>query len=196
MAEMTFIINVVINADKKIIKAFAGHFDDAHQQGCRFVRQLAGIKRSEADIVVTTNGGYPLDQNIYQAVKGMTAAEATIKEGGVIIVAAECSDGHGGQVFFDTFANASGPTQVMDDIIDRSSEETVPDQWESQILARILLRHEVIMVTGTQRDMVEAMHMHYAESMEEAMDIAINLVEKPDYQVTVIPDGVSIIVLP
>ena len=59
--------------------------------------RLAGVKRAEADIVVTTNGGYPLDQNIYQAVKGMTAAEATVKKGGVIIIAAECSDGTRGK---------------------------------------------------------------------------------------------------
>ncbi len=195
-ANLAFIINVVIDADKKIIKAFAGHREDAHEAGCEFVRGLAGVKRMEADIAVTTNGGYPLDQNISQAVKGMTAAEATVKEGGVIIIAAECSDGHGGKVFFETFEQAAGPRQVMDGIINRSSGETVPDQWESQILARILLRHEVIMVTGAPRDMVEAMHMRYAGSMEEAMDMAKGLVNKADYQVTVIPDGVSVIVVP
>lgn len=196
VAKLAFIINVVIDADKKIIKAFAGHREDAHDEGCEFVRQLAGVKRAEADIIVTTNGGYPLDQNIYQAVKGMTAAEATAKEGGVIIIAAACSDGHGGKVFFETFEQASGPQEVMDGIIRRTSEETVPDQWESQILARILLRHPVIMVTGASREIVESMHMRYADSMEEALDIARGLVNKPDYQVTVIPDGVSVIVVP
>lgn len=196
VANLAFIINVVIDADKKIIKAFAGHREDAHYEGCEFVRRLAGVKRAEADIAVTTNGGYPLDQNIYQAVKGMTAAEATLREGGVIIIAAECSDGHGGKVFFETFDQASGPREVMDGIIHRASGETVPDQWESQILARILLRHPVIMVTNALREMVEAMHMRYADSMEEAMDIAQGLVNKADYQVTVIPDGVSVIVIP
>jgi len=196
VANMAFIINVVIDSDKKIIKAFAGHREDAHYEGCAFVRELAGVSRAEADIAVTTNGGYPLDQNIYQAVKGMTAAEATVKEGGVIIIAAECSDGHGGQVFFETFDQASGPKEVMDGIIHKTRDETVADQWESQILARILLRHPVIMVTGAPREMVEAMHMRYADSLEEAMDIAKSLVNKPDYQVTVIPDGVSVIVVP
>ena len=85
-----------------------------------------------ADIVITTNGGYPLDQNIYQSVKGMTAAEATVKEGGVIIIAAECSDGHGGKAFFDAFNDLQALRELMDSIITRTSEETVPDQWESQ----------------------------------------------------------------
>jgi len=196
VANLGFIINVVINADKKIIKAFAGHREDAHLEGCEFVRELAGVKRVEADIAVTTNGGYPLDQNIYQAVKGMTAAEATVKEGGVIIIAAACSDGHGGQAFFDTFNNASGPREVMDSIVKTPMDQTIPDQWESQILARILLRHKVIMVTGAPREMVEAMHMHYAKDMEEAMDMARGMVGRDDYKVTVIPDGVSVIVVP
>lgn len=193
-ANLAFIVNVVIDADKKIIKAFAGHVEDAHLQGCDFVRSLAGVAKAEADIVVTTNGGYPLDQNIYQAVKGMTAAEATAKEGGVIIMVAECVDGHGGEGFFDTFKNASGPQEIMENILSRSSLETVPDQWESQILARILLRHEVIMVTDAPREMVEAMHMRWASTLEEAMEIAKALVDKQHYDVTVIPDGVSVIV--
>ncbi len=194
VANLGFIINVVINADKKIIKAFAGDRVQAHLQGCDFVRELAGVKRVEADIAVTTNGGYPLDQNIYQAVKGMTAAEATVREGGVIIIAAECSDGHGGQAFFDTFNQASGPKEVMDSIIVTPMDKTIPDQWESQILARILLKHEVIMVTDAPREMVQAMHMRYADSVQEAMEIAKGIVAKDDYRVTVIPDGVSVIV--
>ncbi|NLO16134.1 MAG: nickel-dependent lactate racemase [Clostridiales bacterium] len=194
-ANLAFIVNVVIDADKKIIKAFAGHFEDAHVRGCDFMRSLAGVAKAEADIVVTTNGGYPLDQNIYQAVKGMTAAEATAKEGGVIIVAAECVDGHGGEGFFDTFKNASGPQDIMENILPRRSLETVPDQWESQILARILLRHEVIMVTDAPREMVEAMHMRWASTLEEAMQIAETMIDKKDYDVTVIPDGVSVIVI-
>ena len=57
-----------------------------------------------SDIVISTNGGYPLDQNIYQSVKGMMAAEATCRPGGVIIMAASCTDGHGGKELYDTFA--------------------------------------------------------------------------------------------
>ncbi len=189
---LAFILNVVIDADKKIIKAFAGHFEDAHLQGCDFVRSLAGVTKAEADIVITTNGGYPLDQNLYQAVKGMTAAEATAKEAGVIIMVAECMDGHGGESFYNTFRNASGPLEIIESILPRSRGETIPDQWESQILARILLHHEVIMVTDAPREVVEKMHMRWAPTLEEAMVTARRLVNNCDYDVTIIPDGVSV----
>ena len=72
---------------------------EAHKVGCEFVRELAHVTKIPCDIAVSTNGGFPLDQNIYQAVKGMTAAEATNKEGGVIIMVAGCQDGHGGEGF-------------------------------------------------------------------------------------------------
>lgn len=98
-ANLNFILNVVINGDKKIINAFAGHWEEAHLKGCEFVFKLAEVKSKLADIVITTNGGYPLDQNIYQSVKGMTAAEATCKKGGVIIIASQCADDHGGDFY-------------------------------------------------------------------------------------------------
>ena len=100
-AKLAFILNVVIDGDKKIINAFAGDMEKAHEKGCEFVSQLASVKASPADIVVTSNGGYPLDQNIYQAVKGMTAAEATCKKDGVIIMLAACNDGHGGESLYE-----------------------------------------------------------------------------------------------
>ena len=119
-ANLNFILNVVINGDKKIINAFAGHWKEAHLEGCEFVSKLAGVKSKPADIVITTNGGYPLDQNIYQSVKGMTAAEDTCKKGGVIIIASACDDGHGGDFFYNTFAKANAVQNVMDEIMARN----------------------------------------------------------------------------
>lgn len=103
-AKLAFIINVVLDGDKKIIYAVAGHSKFAHEKGCKFVHDLSRVKKIVGDIVVTTNGGYPLDQNIYQSVKGMTAAEAVCKENGVIIMLASCCDGHGGEGFFKNLA--------------------------------------------------------------------------------------------
>ena len=192
-ANLNFILNVVINGDKKIINAFAGHREEAHLKGCKFVSKSAKVKPIPADIVITTNGGYPLDQNIYQAVKGMTAAEETCKKGGVIIIASECSDGHGGNYFYNTFAKAKAVHDVIDEIIARNRDETIPDQWESQILARILLKHEVIMVTDIQREIVENMHIKWAASIEEAIEMADEMLGNRG-KITVIPDGVSVIV--
>nr|WP_282706834.1 nickel-dependent lactate racemase [Natroniella acetigena] len=194
-AGVEFILNVVINEHKEVINAFAGHLEDAHKEGCEFVAELSGVEANPADIAITTNGGYPLDQNIYQAVKGMTAAEATCKEGGVIIIAAECSDGHGGEAFYKTFAEADSVEQIMDDIEARDRKETVPDQWESQVLARILLQFEVIMVTDAPKEMVEDMYMHWASDLDEALEMAEKMLDDPEAEITVVPDGVSVTVL-
>lgn len=193
-AGLNFILNVVINSDKEIIKAVAGHYESAHRQGCNFLADLAVVEKEPANIVITTNGGYPLDQNIYQSVKGMTAAEATCREGGVIIIAAACIDGHGGQDFYNTFAEADSVKEVMAQICARDRQETVPDQWESQILARILLKHEVIMVTEAPEAVVTDLKMRYAESIEEALVLAENISCKKKNEITLIPDGVAVIV--
>ncbi|MCL1927143.1 MAG: nickel-dependent lactate racemase, partial [Syntrophorhabdaceae bacterium] len=193
-AKLAFILNVVLDADKKIIAAFAGDADAAHREGCDFLKGLAGIEPVPADIVITGNGGYPLDQNIYQSVKGMTGAEASIAPGGVIIVAAECRDGHGGEKFYDTFKDTRSAEEVMRTIAARGRDETLPDQWQSQIFMRILLKHRVIMVSSVAPEMIEHLGMIPAQSLEAALTKAEELLDKKDASVTVIPDGVSVII--
>ena len=196
-AKLAFICNVVIDADKKVIAAFAGDREKAHYAGVDFEMKLAGVKPVPADIVITTNGGYPLDQNIYQSVKGMTAAEATCKEGGVIIDVSSCSDGHGGEDFYNNLKNAESIQKAMDEILARGRNETVFDQWEAQILMRMLLKFTIIMVTEAPQQMVEDMHMKYAASIDDALAMAKDVLAKKgitDPKITVIPDGVSVIV--
>ena len=196
-AKLAFICNVVIDADKKVIAAFAGDREKAHYAGADFEMKLAGVKPVPADIVITTNGGYPLDQNIYQSVKGMTAAEATCKEGGVIIDVSSCSDGHGGEDFYNNLKNAESIQKAMDEILARGRNETVFDQWEAQILMRMLLKFTIIMVTEAPQQMVEDMHMKYAASIDDALAMAKDVLAKKgitDPKITVIPDGVSVIV--
>ncbi|WP_288643767.1 nickel-dependent lactate racemase [uncultured Megasphaera sp.] len=196
-AKLAFICNVVIDADKKVIAAFAGDREKAHYAGADFEMKLAGVKPVPADIVITTNGGYPLDQNIYQSVKGMTAAEATCKEGGVIIDVSSCSDGHGGEDFYNNLKNAESIQKAMDEILARGRNETVFDQWEAQILMRMLLKFTIIMVTKAPQQMIEDMHMKYAASVDDALAMAKEVLAKKgitDPKITVIPDGVSVIV--
>lgn len=196
-AKLAFICNVVIDADKKVIAAFAGDREKGHYAGADFEMKLAGVKPVPADIVITTNGGYPLDQNIYQSVKGMTAAEATCKEGGVIIDVSSCSDGHGGEDFYNNLKNAESIQKAMDEILARGRNETVFDQWEAQILMRMLLKFTIIMVTEAPQQMIEDMHMKYAASIDDALAMAKDVLAKKginDPKITVIPDGVSVIV--
>ena len=190
---LVFIVNVVINAAKEIVHAVAGDLEEAHEAGTEWLKELAGVPKTEADIVLTSNGGYPLDQNIYQAVKSMTAAEACVKEGGVIIVASESSDGIGGDGFYRSFAEEKDEQRMMDAFLATPKEETIADQWQSQIFARVLLRARVIYISGVEDRIVKDLHMIPAKNLDEAMQMADKMMGE-DASVTVIPDGVAVIV--
>ena len=193
-AKLAFILNVVINAKKEVIAAFAGDSQEAHVKGCQFVLNLSQVKRNPTDIVITTNGGYPLDQNIYQTVKGMTAAEANCKAGGVIIMVAGLSDGHGGESFYQMMTEAQSPQQLLEEFSRIPRNETKPDQWEAQILCRILSKHKVIMVTDIcDEQLILGMHMEHAKTFDEALKRAFGL-KGANATVSLIPDGVSVIV--
>ena len=157
---------------------------------------LCGVKAAMADIVITTNGGYPLDQNIYQAVKGMTAAEATVKEGGVIIMLAKSNDGHGGEAFCRELMAGDDMDALMADILGRGRGETLPDQWQAQIMIRILQRARVIYISDAEDALVEQLHMTPAHSIEEALTLARRMLGREEVTITAIPDGVGVIVLP
>ena len=193
-AGLKFILNVVLNEEKEIIGSFAGELERAHEKGCEFVANLAHVPQVQADITVSTNGGYPLDQNIYQAVKGMTAAEAANKEGGTIIMVAGCADGHGGEGFYHNLADAKTPQEFLQKAINTPRLETIPDQWTAQILARILAHHRVIMVSNlVEPHLITDMHMELAKSFDEALVMAYKY-EGNDAKVAVIPDGLAVIV--
>ena len=191
---LAFVLNVVLNAEKKVIYAVAGDGEEAHQMGVNFLSGLCGVKAAPADIVISTNGGYPLDQNIYQAVKGMTAAEATVKEGGVILMLAKSNDGHGAQSFYDTFAAEKNLDVMMSRFRATPPEETIPDQWQSQIFARVLQKATVLYLSDAPDEMVCSLHMIPVHSVKEGLEKACELLENSDASVTVIPDGVSVIV--
>ena len=195
-AGLAFILNVVLNGEKETIHAVAGDMEAAHEAGCAFLADLCGVKAAMADIVITTNGGYPLDQNIYQAVKGMTAAEATVKEGGVIIMLSKSNDGHGGEAFCRELMAGDDMDALMADILSRGRGETLPDQWQAQIMIRILQRARVIYISDAEDVLVEQLHMTPAHSIEEALALARRMLGREEVTITAIPDGVGVIVLP
>lgn len=192
MAKLAYIVNVVIDENKQTVAAFAGNFETAHRAGCDFLLSYARVSPKYADIVITSNGGAPLDQNIYQCVKGLTAAEATCNEGAVIIDCAECADGHGGESFYESLRDCASPEALYAEFMATPQESTIADQWESQILARILMKHRVIMVTRPElKSLVEEMKMTYASSLPEALEMAKAAGKQ---SITVIPNGISVIV--
>ncbi|MEV4646043.1 hypothetical protein [Saccharopolyspora sp. NPDC049357] len=140
------------------------------------------------DVVVTTNSGYPLDQNVYQAVKGMTAAATVVKPGGLIICAAECSDGfpdHGS--FREVLASEPTPEALLRTISGRT--ETVPDQWQVQILARVLATARVGVHTTHLTDaQLRTAHLYRVDDIATA--VAEELAARgPQARVCVLPEG-------
>lgn len=193
-AKLAYIVNVVINEDKKVVYAVAGDVERAHEAGCAFLSKYCGAKAAESDIVISTNGGYPLDQNIYQSVKGMTAAEAAVKKGGVIIMIAKANDGTGGEEFYRCMNVDKTAEEIYSDVMTRGRNETVGDQWMTQILSRILMRASVVYVSEAPEKIVRGFHLIPAKTLEEAMNISEEILGNKNASVTAIPDGVSVMV--
>ena len=194
MANLAFIVNVVIDDDKKTVAAFAGDFKAAHAAGVSFLRPYCEVDAVPGDIVITSNGGAPLDQNIYQSVKGLTAAEASAKEGAVLIMCADLADGTGGEGFYQSLKNCESPEAHFAQCAATPQDQTIPDQWESQILARILMKHRVIFVSRPEMEVtLREMKLDYAPDLPAA--IAMAKQDKGEHaEITIIPNGISVII--
>lgn len=195
MAKLAYIVNVVVNEAHEVVAAFAGDPIEAHHAGCAYLARYCEVEQKQkADIVITSNGGAPLDQNAYQAVKGLTTAADAAADGAALIICAECADGIGGDSFYKALSECAGPTELLEEIRRVPMDETVPDQWQYQILARILEKHHVYFVARKEmEEAVNAMKMEYAPSLEEAYARARAL-KGASARVAVIPNGVSLII--
>ena len=125
----------------------------------------------------------------------MTAAEATVKKGGVIIMLAKSNDGHGGEHFYHQMADEPDIEKTLALFMSRGRNETVPDQWQTQIFIRVLQKASVIYVSEAPDEMVKGLHMIPAHSLEEAMKLAEEMTGDANASVTAIPDGVSVMVI-
>jgi len=197
-AGLAFILNVVLDGEKRIVHAVSGHFDKAHRTGCSWLSDYVRVSRAEGDIIITTNGGYPLDQNVYQAVKGMSAAERCCRDGGVIIIAAACSDGHGSEAFHRALKEAESPEALHREVMKIPPDKTRPDQWEYQILSRILSRFKVILITDmADHRMIRDMKITPAADMEIALSLAREHCSGrgiTDPEIIIIPDGTGVVI--
>lgn len=197
MVRLAFLVNVVLGENRHVAAAVAGDPEAAHAAGVAFLeKRCRTAPRRPGDIVVTSNGGAPLDQNLYQAVKGLTAAEAAAAPGAVLILCAACADGTGGDGFYRALRDCESPAALLAAIERRAQSETRPDQWEVQILARILARHRVLLVCGeAMRAAAAEMKLETASSLPEAFARA-EAAKGRNAHVVVIPDGVSVVVAP
>jgi lactate racemase len=155
----SFLLNVSLNEQRQITGVFAGDLIGAHRVGCEFVRQSA-MQPFDApfDIVVTTNSGYPLDQNLYQAVKGMSAGARVLKPGGTLILACECRDGVPANCSFDRILrSADSPEELLTMRATHGFHR--PDQWQAQIQALIQRHARVLIYSCLSDDIVRAAHL-------------------------------------
>ena len=187
-----FTLSVALGEEKNVIAAFAGDVIDSHHVGCEFVRDLAKAEAITGDIVVTSNGGYPLDQNLYQCPKAIASAEVCAGESGTIIIAAECRNGMGG-VFFEELMQSGNPPDVLERLARLPQEETIPEQWCVQRFCQTLLQHKIILVTDhIPEETIRRANLIPARSIEDALALALE--DKGSHaKVVVIPDGVAVV---
>jgi lactate racemase len=184
----SLIVNVTMNASRAITGVFSGDVAAAHQAGCAFVGETALRPVSEPfDVVVTTNGGYPLDLNVYQTVKGMSAAARIVKPGGTIIMVAECREGLGHGEFAHLLREGASPTDLLTRI--NSPGFSVPDQWQVQIQAQILRQARVLFYSDRMNpEDIRSTHLEPVDSVSEAIRGALSE-HGPTARLAVLPQG-------
>jgi nickel-dependent lactate racemase len=188
MASPDFILNTVLDSDKRIIAAFAGHWREAHEEGCRFYREhFTYPLREKADLVVVSCGGYPKDINLIQAHKSMEYAAQALRDGGVMVLLAECRDGFGNSTFFNWFRHKQ--LDIMEAALREHYEINGQTAYSTLQKAQ---RFKIILVSEFPRQQVIEMGMLPASSIAEAMQIAGGFLPA-DWSALVIPDGGSVL---
>jgi len=186
-APIDFILNLVLDEGKRIVHASAGHYVDAHREGCAFIDSMykAPIPR-KADIVVTSPGGYPKDINMYQAQKALDNAKEAVKDGGTIILAAACGEGMGEATFERWLAEADGP----DSLIERAQSRFELGGHKAAAIAMVVKKAEVTLVSELDGAATESMYMRKAGSVGEALGRAFDR-HGPGAEVIIMPYGAS-----
>lgn len=191
MAGADFIVNVAVNTEGKVTKASAGELVKAHLSLVDFVKKQCFVRLPEpVDIVLTTNSGYPLDQNLYQAVKGMWTAEPIVKQGGTVIIASECTEGIGHGAFKDILLKGLSPREMLE-LIHRP-DFFMTDQWQVQILAKLMLKAKVTVVSSIPRNDVERLGFKTAETVDAAIRTALRK-HGQEAKIAVLPSGPMVI---
>ena len=184
----SFLLNVTLNEHKDITGVFAGDLIEAHRTGYEFVRRSAMQKvKSPFEIVVTTNSGYPLDLNLYQGVKGMSAAARVVQEGGTIILACECREGvPAGSPLDKILRDSSTPEEMLVRLT--TAGFVRPEQWQAQIQALIQRRAKVLVHSSLPEEVIKAAHLIPCQNISATVRNLL-LQYGPDARVAVLPQG-------
>jgi len=185
----TFLLNVALNDRREITGVFAGDLLAAHAAGCAFVREHAMAPVEQPfDIVLTTNSGYPLDQNLYQSIKGLSAAARIVRDGGALLLAAACADGlpdHGG--YAALLAQGGSPSGVLEQL--RRPGFQAQDQWTAQVQARIQQRADVYLYSdGLNDEQIRRALLKPCRNIEQTVAV-LRAGVHPAPRLAVLPDG-------
>lgn len=182
-----FILNVVLDEKKTVIKAVAGHHVHAHREGCRFLDSLYKVEiPQKADIVITTPGGYPKDINLYQAQKALDNAKHAVKDGGIVILLASCTEGMGEEVFERWMNNAESPDGLIQDIQDNFEL----GGHKAAAIALVLKKAKIYMVSDLEDEVVKKMFMEPFKDINDALKRAFEELGQ-DAKVLLMPYGGS-----
>ncbi len=183
-----FCINVTLNQKREITRFFCGEVLTAYEQGCAFSKSTVMVACPESfPIVVTTNSGYPLDQNLYQAVKGMSAAAQIVRQDGLIIAASKCNDGfpeHGN--FKKLLFEHDSPQAILDTIL--APGFSMYDQWEAQLLAIIRLKARTGLYSDIPAEDVRRAHLEPVTDIQTFVAEELSRIGK-DAPIAVLPEG-------
>jgi len=182
-----FILNVVLDEKKNIIKAVAGHYLEAHREGCRFLDSLYKVNIKEpADIVIVSPGGYPKDINLYQAQKALDNAKHAVKEGGIIILAASCKEGLGERVFEHWMITSSR----ADEMIEKIQEKFELGGHKAAAIAMVLKKARVFLVSELADSFVRSIFLEPYSDLDNALKDAMKHVGK-SAKIIIMPYGGS-----
>ena len=184
----SFLINVTLNDHRQLTNVFAGDLVEAHRVGREFVRGSAMQKVDRPfEVVVTTNSGYPLDMNLYQGVKGMSAAARIVAPGGTIILAAECSEGVPAASPFDKLLREGGSPEGILTLL-ASPGFVRPEQWQAHIQSLIQGKAKLLLHTKMSHEAVHAAHLRPCPDIAAAVTAELARFG-PNARVAVLPQG-------
>ncbi len=183
-----FCVNVTLNRQRQITRFFCGEVIAAHERGCAFSKSTVMIPCEKPfPVVVTTNSGYPLDQNLYQTVKGMSAAAQIVAQDGLIVAASKCNDGFPGHGNFKKLLfDHDSPQAILDTIL--APGFSMYDQWEAQLLAMIRLKARVGLYSDIAPDEVRRAHLEPVAGISAFIADDLNRIGK-DAPIAVLPEG-------
>ena len=184
--KIDFIVNVVLNNKKEIVKAVAGHYIEAHREGCKVLDEMYGVKiERQADIAIISPGGFPKDINIYQSQKGLDNAKHAVRDGGIIIFVASAKEKFGEKTFEDWMLNKTPPEMIKE-----IKENFKLGGHKAAAIAMVLQKAKIFMVSDLEDELVRKINLIPFKTVQEAVDAAI-MEQGKDAQIMLMPNAGS-----